>query len=236
MNNRVPVKDQAPDVKRQMIVAVVKSVLAGLVMAVALFWVAGRWNWLMGWVYAGLMALTAVSGILASGPELLAERSGVQKGAKQWDVPLAILVARVGPLVTLLVAGLDERLGWSGVADWPQWAAVLLALLGTAITAWAMATNRFFSAVVRIQEDRDHRVITGGPYHYVRHPGYAGAILFTLVTPLILDSLWALVPAVLTVAVLVVRTAKEDRTLQEELGGYTEYTRTVRYRLLPGVW
>lgn len=236
MHNGVPARGPAPDNRKRMFVAILKSALVALVMAVVLFLVAGRWDWIMGWVYTGLVLLSAVASVLAAGPDLLAERSAIPQGAKRWDVPLSILVARVGPLVTVLVAALDERMGWSSVAAWLQWVSVVVALLSMAFAAWAMAVNRFFSAVVRIQADRGHQVVTGGPYRFVRHPGYAGSVLFQLATPLILGSLWALIPAALTVAVLVLRTAREDRTLQAELEGYMEYAHRVRYRLLPGVW
>jgi protein-S-isoprenylcysteine O-methyltransferase Ste14 len=97
-------------------------------------------------------------------------------------------------------------------------------------------SNKFFSATVRIQKERGHTVVTGGPYQYIRHPGYAGGVMSDLATPVMLGSLWALIPAVLTGCLLVVRTALEDKTLKNELIGYKEYARQVRYRLLPGVW
>jgi protein-S-isoprenylcysteine O-methyltransferase Ste14 len=90
--------------------------------------------------------------------------------------------------------------------------------------------------MVRIQTDRDHRVVSTGPYRWMRHPGYAGSLLAYLATPLFLDSRWAFLPAVLITVVLVIRTNLEDQTLQDELGGYREYAGRVRYRLLPGVW
>jgi protein-S-isoprenylcysteine O-methyltransferase Ste14 len=99
-----------------------------------------------------------------------------------------------------------------------------------------MVANRFFAAVVRIQSDRDHKVVTGGPYRVVRHPGYAGGIWAWLATPLMLGTLWAYIPALLTIAAMVVRTALEDQTLHSELPGYAEYAQHTRYRLLPGVW
>ena len=99
-----------------------------------------------------------------------------------------------------------------------------------------MAANRFFSATVRIQKDRGHRVVSGGPYRWIRHPGYTGAILSNVATPAFLDSRWAFLPAVFTAVVLIVRTALEDRFLRRELEGYREYARKVRHRLLPGVW
>jgi protein-S-isoprenylcysteine O-methyltransferase Ste14 len=114
--------------------------------------------------------------------------------------------------------------------------AFVITALGYSLGTWATLVNRFFSAVVRIQRDRGHTVVSSGPYRLIRHPGYAGAVVTSLATPLLLGSLWALIPAVLAVCTLIIRTALEDRTLQEELEGYHDYTARVRYRLLPGVW
>lgn len=99
-----------------------------------------------------------------------------------------------------------------------------------------MRSNQFFSAVVRIQKDRGHTVVTGGPYGIVRHPGYSGIAAFTLATPLILNSRWAFVPAAATAAMTVLRTVLEDGTLHNELDGYADYARRVKYKLAPGIW
>jgi protein-S-isoprenylcysteine O-methyltransferase Ste14 len=109
-------------------------------------------------------------------------------------------------------------------------------LAGYAWASYALLENRFFSGVVRIQSERGHHVVSSGPYRWMRHPGYAGALLAALATPVFLDSRWAFLPAVLLTAILVVRTALEDRVLHDELAGYREYAERVRYRLLPGVW
>jgi protein-S-isoprenylcysteine O-methyltransferase Ste14 len=114
--------------------------------------------------------------------------------------------------------------------------ALIAAFLGTVFTLWAMVANPFFSGIVRIQKERGHTVASAGPYRYIRHPGYVGMLAFTLATPFILGSWWALVLALFTAAITVARTALEDRTLQRELEGYAEYARQVRYRLVPGVW
>jgi protein-S-isoprenylcysteine O-methyltransferase Ste14 len=90
--------------------------------------------------------------------------------------------------------------------------------------------------MVRIQTERGHQVVSTGPYRWMRHPGYAGALLAYLATPFFLDSQWAILPAIFISIVLVIRTSLEDRTLQEELPGYREYAGRVHYRLLPGVW
>jgi protein-S-isoprenylcysteine O-methyltransferase Ste14 len=113
---------------------------------------------------------------------------------------------------------------------------VAVAIPAVALIAWAMRSNRFFSSVIRIQKDRGHVVVTGGPYRFVRHPGYTGIAAFTLATPFILNSPWAAVPAVVTAAVSVLRTALEDRTLHNELDGYVDYGRSVAYKLVPYVW
>jgi protein-S-isoprenylcysteine O-methyltransferase Ste14 len=102
--------------------------------------------------------------------------------------------------------------------------------------ARALFSNPFFSGVVRIQTERGHQVISHGPYRLLRHPGYAGNLLYYLAVPLFLDTLWAYLPALLLVLVTVIRTALEDRTLQAELDGYAAYAGRVRYRLLPGIW
>ena len=117
-----------------------------------------------------------------------------------------------------------------------QIAALVIAALAYAISPWAMRVNAYFSKIVRIQEDRGHSVVSSGPYRIVRHPTYLGTILFELVTPIMLGSLWALIPGALTALLFIVRTALEDRTLREELPGYQAYAERVRYRLLPGVW
>jgi protein-S-isoprenylcysteine O-methyltransferase Ste14 len=139
------------------------------------------------------------------------------------------------PLV--IVAGLDHRFGWSPV--FPLWLIVLgifLIALGYAFSVWAFVENRFFSSVVRIQTDRGHVVCDSGPYRIVRHPGYAGNILPLLGIVLALSSLWTLIPAAVALVIAVIRTALEDRTLQDELPGYKEYARRVRYRLFPGIY
>jgi protein-S-isoprenylcysteine O-methyltransferase Ste14 len=104
------------------------------------------------------------------------------------------------------------------------------------LSDWAMMVNKFFAAVVRIQKDRSHTVVKAGPYRFVRHPGYAATLLHYVAAPFMLGTLWALIPVGLIWVVIIVRTALEDRTLQEELEGYKDYTQRVRYRLLPGVW
>lgn len=218
----------------------VQLVVSLLILAVSLFLSAGRLDWIMAWVllgvYVGWIVVNAVI-LIRKSPELIAERSEIKAGAKTWDKALGSLVGVCGPLATLIVAGLDARFRWSQqVPLGVPIAGLVIAMPGCFLVTWAMASNKFFSALVRIQKDRGHSVVSDGPYRYVRHPGYVGMILFGLATPLILGSLWALIPAGLTAGLSVVRTALEDKTLQEELEGYRAYAQQVRYRLVPLVW
>ena len=231
---------QSNDVSRGATRRVAQVLIVLLIQAVILFGLAGRMDWLGAWLYL----ISYVTGlvftfvfVIRKNPGLAAERGRIKADAKTWDKWLALLVSLVGPLSTLAVAGLDQRYGWTGpVAAWIPWAGLAVNLLGYALTSWAMASNNFFSGVVRIQTDRGHTVATAGPYHFVRHPGYTGMITFNLAAPLLLGSAWALVPALVTVGLFVLRTVLEDRTLQAELPGYREYAQRTRYRLLPGVW
>lgn len=200
-----------------------------------------QWDWWEGWVYAIIAILGfAISRVLAARrhPDLLTERArGLrQEEAKPWDQVLAPAVA-LGAGSVPLVAGLDVRFGWSPGFGVPiKVLALMVIVAGYALGSYALLENRFFSGMVRIQTERGHRVVSSGPYRWVRHPGYAGAVLAYLGTPVLLDALWAFVPAVASTVLLVVRTNLEDRALQEELGGYREYAERVRYRLVPGVW
>jgi protein-S-isoprenylcysteine O-methyltransferase Ste14 len=113
---------------------------------------------------------------------------------------------------------------------------IVLYVVGHSIFLWAKLANPYFSSVVRIQTERGQTVCRTGPYHYLRHPGYAGSLLWILVGPLVMGSMWGLIPAVLSALLLVVRTRLEDETLKKELPGYSDFSDEVRFRLVPGVW
>jgi len=158
------------------------------------------------------------------------------ENAKPWDKALAPLLGLGGGLV-LLVAGLDALFDWSPPFSLPVKISALITIVaGYLLGSYALIENRFFSGIVRIQTDRGHQVVSSGPYRWIRHAGYAGALLTYLATPAFLDSGWSFLPTVFITVLLVIRTALEDRTLQIELPGYAEYARKARDRLLPGIW
>lgn len=218
----------------------VQIVLSIVIQGTLLFVASGQFNWGMAWVYLGVsVGFVAVNSavLLARNPDLIAERAQMKRDAKSWDKVLAALIVAVLPLISLTVVGLDRRFGWSPPLGGALPAlATLVMIAGSGVWIWAMASNNFFSGLVRIQKERGHTVQTAGPYQVVRHPGYVGLTLLTLAPPLMLGSLWALIPAGLSTVGLIVRTALEDKTLQQELEGYRDYARQVRYRLLPGLW
>lgn len=222
---------------------VLKWMLVNLVFLLALvfslFLAAGRMDWGLGWMYLGVIAAgqTATTLILLpTNPTLLGERAWMQKGSKSWDKVIVSLGDAVW-IVIGIIAGLDARFSWSPrLAVGLPIAGLVLLGLGYLVFLWAISSNRFFSSFVRIQTDRGHTLETGGPYRYIRHPGYVGALLMYIASPLALASLWTFLPAALLLGLTVYRTALEDRALQFELDGYADYARQVRYRLLPGVW
>jgi protein-S-isoprenylcysteine O-methyltransferase Ste14 len=205
-----------------------------------LFLSAGKINWLAGWIYLALNGLSQFLSVLVlipRQPEMLAERSQVREGTKSWDRFFTPAIVVFGTLAVLITAGLDERFGWSAPITAALWGSGLaLAFCSQLFVIWAMTSNPFFALTVRIQTDREHSVATSGPYNLVRHPGYLGSVVYNLSIPLILDSAWTLIPALITIGLIVARTWMEDRTLCNELSGYKEYASTVRYRLFPGVW
>jgi protein-S-isoprenylcysteine O-methyltransferase Ste14 len=208
-------------------------------MGVALFWSAGRMDWWPAWAaiavwLAWFIAIDILT--LRFNPDLMAERLAPPKGAKTWDRAI-LSILRLTQLVRYILAGLDQRYGWTG--GFPlvvQIAALTVCILSYSLFAWAMASNTFFSQIVRIQSDRGHAVATDGPYRYVRHPAYVGMILFELALSTLLASWWAIIASTVCAMLIILRTALEDRTLQAELTGYADYARQVRYRLLPGIW
>jgi protein-S-isoprenylcysteine O-methyltransferase Ste14 len=168
-------------------------------------------------------------------PALMRQRKKLGAGTKRWDIVWNLLFWPL-MIVVPVVAGLGVRFGWRALPC-PLWAlGPILVAGGQALSAWAMSVNPHFEGTVRIQTDRGHRVIDGGPYRLVRHPGYVGLCLLAAGSPFLLLSRAALIPAGVVVIWIVLRTALEDALLRRELDGYAEFAQRTRYRLLPGIW
>lgn len=229
-----------PEIKRLLAQQLTRGTIFIAIQAAILFAVSGRLNWVGAWLYVGysFVSMVCLARMLARrDPALVKERVAAFKQADNWDKPLATFLAFQAPLILCLVAGLDSRFHWSypprlGV----QAVALAVAVFGDILKVWAMVSNRFFSSIVRIQTERGHSVTTGGPYRFVRHPGYVGMLIRQLAVPVMLGTLWAFLAAGMVLLVMFLRTALEDQLLHRELPGYKEYAERVSYRLIPGIW
>ncbi len=210
-----------------------------LALALILFTPAGRLDWLQAWAfilaYGGFLFLYALA-VLRRDPGQLQERSHVGRNTKTWD-RLILAVYTFLLLGMLVLAGLDAgRFHWSEVPVAVQIIGWLGAISAGALIYWTTSVNTFLSRTVRIQDDRGQTVIDRGPYAWVRHPMYLGIIVLMLSIPLLLGSLWSFILGVMISLLFILRTSLEDRTLCNELPGYSDYSTRVRYRLLPWIW
>jgi protein-S-isoprenylcysteine O-methyltransferase Ste14 len=220
-----------------------KSLVLGILGGVAflaligavLFGCAGRWDLPMFWAYLGVWMAEILVGVLVADPTLAKERLRPGPGGKDY---LTLVVVTPLWLGQHAVAGLDVgRFHWSDRVPLAlQVIGLLVVAAALAVTVWAMAVNRFFSSVIRIQTDRGHHLVTSGPYGYVRHPAYACWPFLSIGGGLALDSWLAALVGLLLILPIIRRTAQEDRTLRDQLEGYTAYAQQVRYRLFPGLW
>jgi len=219
---------------------IIRSLLRVFIMLAVLLVSAGSIKWINAWVYAGLGlfgGIVIIAVLIKANPELLNARGrGFRENTRTFDKVLLALFAFLAT-VTLVVAGLDVvRYAWSKMSLATVAVGVAIHLFSCSLALWAMAVNPHFEGTVRIQDDRGHRVCTAGPYRIIRHPGYMAMIMGTLCIPLILGSIWALVPGVLAAASIVVRTGLEDHMLMKELPGYAEFAESTRYQLVPLLW
>jgi len=229
-------KDTSIKIRKRMVQVVMQVVMTGFILFVS----AWDLTWFWGWVYMGLSFTSLlINGfvLLKYNPEVVAERAETKEGRKEWDKVLGPVYAILAVPVSMVVAGLNFHFKWTLPPPLIiHIIGILIFLLSGGLFLWSMVANKYFATDVRIQEDRDHTVTSRGPYRYIRHPGYVGLILGLIAVPLLLGTLWALVPSILASVSLIIRTALEDKTLQNELKGYKAYVQRTHYRLFPGIW
>lgn len=219
---------------------IVLTVVVLVLFICGFFAAAGRWDWIQGWIYLGILASGgAINDIILwrKNPELLRRRGEFGKGTKNWDKVILFFFGLTSVLI-MVVGALDSgRYQWSEMSLWFWPVGATLYAVGQFILIWSMILNPFFEKTARIQTDRGHKVIDSGPYRFVRHPGYAGLIIgLVMGSPMLLGSWWAFIPATATALGLILRTVLEDRMLTTELEGYKEYASRVSYRLIPYIW
>lgn len=229
------------DLRRAVVKQISLSCLMLLVQIGVFFISAGRIDIPRAWVCFGVTLvylILSVAVLARFSPELLEQRLKMRRqGSRLWDEILMRAINLTVICVVPAVAGLDVgRFYWSSLSVHFAVVGFGLCIVSSVLINWAMIANPYFEPTVRIQRDRNHWVITTGPYKIIRHPGYLGGILWTLSIPLIIGSLFAFIPAAAYLLLTVIRTSLEDKTLHDELNGYSEYAKRVRYRLLPRLW
>ncbi|RLF43376.1 MAG: isoprenylcysteine carboxylmethyltransferase family protein [Thermoplasmata archaeon] len=219
---------------------IVRLYLSLVAMVFVFFLSAGRVNILRAWIFFVILFVSETIDVIIlciKFPDFLNNRGKEKNDVEAFDKvirPMYNIIAFYG---VIMVAGLDiGRFRWSTIDTNFIFPGVMLIGFADALTIWAILNNPYFESVVRIQKDRSQRIVTSGPYKYIRHPGYLGLILTHVGYPLIIGSLYAYLPTIIGIGLLVARTYLEDLTLQRELKGYVEYSQRVKYRLLPGVW
>jgi protein-S-isoprenylcysteine O-methyltransferase Ste14 len=208
--------------------------------ALALFLPAGTLVWTAGWVFLILFFgffLSVNLWLFKQNPALVQERmhfaTSDQKG---WDRRI-FSVLLVFPFIWLVFISLDAaRFHWSPVPIWLQLAGGVMLLGSFYLFFLTFRENSYLSTVVRIQKERSQTVISSGPYHYVRHPMYTGMLVFFVSAPLLLGSFYGVLVGLMIVMIVARRAAMEERTLRNELEGYSDYMAQVKYRFIPHVW
>jgi protein-S-isoprenylcysteine O-methyltransferase Ste14 len=223
---------------------IAKLLLQNLIWVVAmgalLFGPAGTLHWPAAWLFLGTIAVLGVAGglwLAKTDPALLAERMRpmMQRGQPAADKKF-MLAFGFAALVWFLAIGLDVRFHGVRVPMALQALGWMMMLLSTGFILWVMRENSFAAPVIKLQTERGHRVVSTGPYAWVRHPMYSGTVLFFIGAPLLLGSWWGVAMSPLFIVLFAIRAGIEERALIAGLPGYADYTRQVRYRLVPGLW
>lgn len=204
-----------------------------------LFWAAGTMAWTRGWLFIAMLGLTFAGNLvflISKNPQLMQARWQQKSDTKPFDKIFGLLYL-IATISMMVLAGLDAvRFQWTSMAPALLFAGLAMHALGLVPVLWSLQISPHSETTVRIQSDRNHRVITDGPYRYVRHPMYVGVMVMFWGWAFVLQSWMAFAAASALAMLLVIRTALEDRTLQNELPGYVEFCTATRYRLVPGVW
>ena len=229
-------QNNKPETRKNIFRRLIQVMMSVILIALMLLASSGKTDWIYAWIYIASSLLVIVINAFIFPAELISERGRKKENVEKWDRLISGLITFPW-LALYIVSGLDIRFGLSlELASWIHITGLVIFVLGNAFVSWAMVSNIYFSTAIRIQYDRGHTVSIGGPYRFMRHPGYMGMIIYLLASPIILGSIWALIPASLAVILFIIRTAFEDNTLKNKLEGYKEYAERVKYRLILGIW
>jgi protein-S-isoprenylcysteine O-methyltransferase Ste14 len=219
---------------------VIQTVIWFAFQAAILLGAAGDWTWPQGWTYMGevlVLSSATTIGLMRNDPELLKARlsSPLKRNQRPRDraIMMVFFAAYIGWFVLI---GLDHRFMWTGTPLLVQILGAALIGAGMVLVWETFSANTFATTQVRVQTERAQTVVDSGPYHYIRHPMYAGMVLFVIGTALMLGSLWALAATAVLFVLLGLRTLGEEQVLKQDLAGYAEYMTKTPWRIVPGVW
>ncbi len=222
-----------------LVIRTAKAVVTGLlVLGILTFVPAGTLAYWQGWAF--IIVLTVSTNIIGvylalTDPVLLERRIKAGPGAETRPLQKALIaLAFAGAIGLVIVSALDYRFGWSHVPAWVSVFGNVLVALGLMIDLLVLRENSYGSATIEKMEGQ--KVISTGPYALVRHPMYVGVLIMFIGVPLALGSYWGLLFMLLNAPLLMLRILDEEKMLRSDLDGYTDYVRTVRYRLVPGLW
>lgn len=218
---------------------ILKVIMQDILAAVIFFLFAGRINHVRGWLYFIIYLISTVLGLVylnSKNPELLVERDKTRNNTKKWDKALLNSYLFLAFFIIYIVGGLDVRFTGSSISMVLIYPGIIIILLSSFLLIWSMKENEYFESTARIQHDREQKVCDTGPYTLIRHPGYLSIILWSVGVPLVIGSFYMYFPSMGIILIMVVRTFLEDEMLMEELPGYSEYSKIVKYRLIPYIW
>jgi protein-S-isoprenylcysteine O-methyltransferase Ste14 len=219
---------------------IIREFVVVIIGAIFLFTSAGTFYWDRAWIYlsiAFLYQVIYISILMIINPQLLNERGNLNwKETKLHDKYFMIFYI-IFSYSSLIIAGLDVvRFKWSNIPFMTIYPGLLIFILSCALALWAYVGNSYFILTHRNDKISNQRICTTGPYRYIRHPGYLGAIITSFCYPFIIGSLFSLIPVFFNIVLIIIRTYYEDETLKIELNGYGGYSRMTKFRLFPYLW
>lgn len=220
----------------KLLISVLTRMFAGIVMFALLFFLpAGTWNYWQAWMYMGVLIIPmffVLAYFMKRDPGLLERRMKMreERGQQRRIIGVSVLFFILG----YILPGFDIRYGWSDMPAWVSIAAAVVMFLSYLLVFRTMQVNSYLSRIIEVAENQ--KVIDTDVYGIVRHPMYVGMIVLYVVSPVVLGSWWAIIPALVIIPVIVARILDEEKALENELAGYQEYKQKVKYRLIPFVW
>ena len=220
----------------KLLVTVLSRLIAGVIMFALLFFLpAGTWRYWQAWMYIGVLIIPmffVLAYFMKNDPALLERRMKMREERKEQRK--IIQASGIVFVLIYILPGFDIRYGWSNMPAWVSITAGVVMFLSYMLVFRTMQVNSFLSRVIEVAEDQ--RVINTDVYGIVRHPMYVGMIVLYAISPIVLGSWWAVIPALVIIPVIVARILDEEKALEQDLPGYVEYKQKVKYRLIPFVW